>query len=112
MRLPVEMRFNLGVFFAGLDLFHFERDAKAQREIAFRNRQIAGFGGSGIEMLVIPKEGRRHDGAGLPVDFDGFGVFQLRVDYSVRGSYALFPASKKPTPATSAIAPATGGTGT
>src|SRR5438128_4495476 len=61
------------VFF---DLLDVERNSQPFREVAFGDRKVSSSRLTGIEMLVIPEKGGRHDRACLPIHLYRFGVLQ------------------------------------
>src|SRR5215469_7744375 len=65
------------IFLFLFDLFNFKRNAKPLGKVTFRNRQVPGDSSAGVEVLMEPEERRRYDGAGLPVHFHCFIVFQV-----------------------------------
>src|SRR5579864_4995495 len=68
MQFAVEVLLDLRIFLVELNLLDLQWETQPDGKIALGDRQIAGLGHAGIEVLVEPVERRRHDRAGLPGD--------------------------------------------
>ena len=75
--LSIEHASDSRIFLFFLDLFNLKRNAKPLGKVTFRNRQVPGDSSAGVEVLMEPEERRRYDGAGFPIHFYCFVVFQV-----------------------------------